>query len=121
MLRSSGLGATFLSALSKISTTLVGFAFIDDTDLITSGPNISLNEVLHQIQESLTAWEGGIHATGGAVEPLKSHWYLIDFKWVNGEPEYKSIDDTGDTCKCEIQEARLEPLSNYNHGKRNER
>jgi hypothetical protein len=95
MLCSSGLGATFLSALSKISTTLVGFAFVDDTDLITSGPNISLNKVLHQIQESLTAWEGGIHATGSAIEPLKSHWYLIDFKWVNGELVYKSIDDTG--------------------------
>jgi hypothetical protein len=41
MLRSAGLGATFVSALSKISTTLVGFAFVDDTDLIASGPNIS--------------------------------------------------------------------------------
>jgi hypothetical protein len=38
MLRAEGLGAEFQSALSKISTTLVGFAFVDDTDLVTSGP-----------------------------------------------------------------------------------
>jgi hypothetical protein len=80
MLRESGLGATFLSALSKISTTLVGFAFVDDTDLI---------------QNSLNAWEGGIRATGGAIEPKKSHWYLVDFIWKNGNPVYKKVDDIG--------------------------
>jgi hypothetical protein len=60
MLRETGLGATFLSALSQISTTLVGFAFVDDTDLITSGPRMPLKEVVSRIQESLNAWEGGI-------------------------------------------------------------
>jgi hypothetical protein len=27
------------------TTKLVGFAFVDDTDLITSGPNMSVDEV----------------------------------------------------------------------------
>jgi hypothetical protein len=58
-----------------------------------------LDEVLRQIQESLTAWEGGIHATGGAIEPLKSHWYLIDYHWVNGKPIYKSIEEAGRSLK----------------------
>jgi hypothetical protein len=95
MLRESGLGATFVSALSRMTTTLVGFAFVDDTDLITSGPLMSLQEVLSRIQQSLTAWEGGIRATGGAIEPRKSHWYLVDFDWRDGEPKYKSAEETG--------------------------
>jgi hypothetical protein len=60
MLRSQGLGASFISALSKLQTTLVGFAFVDDTDLVTSGPDMSIQEVKSRIQESLIAWEGGI-------------------------------------------------------------
>jgi hypothetical protein len=95
MLRSQGLGATFVSALSKLQTTLVGFAFVDDTELVTSGPEMSIEEVKACIQESLIAWEGGIRATGGAIEPRKSHWYLIDFDWKNGEPVYKRIQETG--------------------------
>jgi hypothetical protein len=27
-------------------------------------------------------WEGGIRATGGALNPSKSYWYMIDFKWI---------------------------------------
>jgi hypothetical protein len=78
---SSGLGATFLSPLSRKTTTLVGFAFVDNTDLITLGPQMSLQEVLSCIQQLLTAWEGGIHATVSAIEPRrKSHWYLLGMK-----------------------------------------
>jgi hypothetical protein len=69
MLRSQGLGASFVSALSRQHTTLVGFAFVDDTDLVTLGHDMSLEEVKSRIQESLIAWEGGIRATGGAIEP----------------------------------------------------
>jgi hypothetical protein len=58
MLRAEGLGAKFQSTLSKISTTLVGFAFVDDTDLVTSGSRMELNEVISRIQHALTAWEG---------------------------------------------------------------
>jgi hypothetical protein len=56
MLRSQGLGASFVSALSKLQTTLVGFAFL------------TIEEVKSRIQESLIAWEGGIQATGGAID-----------------------------------------------------
>jgi hypothetical protein len=69
MLRSQGLGASFVSALLKLQTTLVGFAFVDDTDLVTSGPDMSIEDVKSCIQESLIAWEGGIQATGGAIKP----------------------------------------------------
>jgi hypothetical protein len=38
-------------------------------------------------------WEGGIRATGGAIEPDKSSWYLIDFVWHQGKWTYVTIDD----------------------------
>jgi hypothetical protein len=36
--------------------------------------------VLMKFPQALDLWEGGIRATGGAIVPEKSHWYLIDFK-----------------------------------------
>jgi hypothetical protein len=99
MLRAQGLGAKFESALSRVATVLVGFAFVDDTDLITSKPRISLESVLERIQNALTAWEGGIRASGGAIEPKKSHWYLVDFGWKDGQPYYLSTAQTGGELK----------------------
>jgi hypothetical protein len=112
MLRSQGLGASFVSALSKLQTTLVGFAFVDDTDLVTSGPDMSIEDVKSRIQESLIAWEGGIQATGGAIKPRKSHWYLVDFDWKNGEPVYKQIQDTGGELRVRDLHGTLQALKN---------
>jgi hypothetical protein len=36
----------------------------------------------HEMQAVMDTWEGRIRATGGALEPSKCHWYLIDFKWI---------------------------------------
>jgi hypothetical protein len=110
MLREAGLGATFLSALSQISTTLVGFAFVDDTDLITSGPRMPLKEVLSTIQESLNAWKGGIRATGGAIEPTKSHWYLVDFAWKHGNPVYKTVEEIGASLQVRDPYGVVQPV-----------
>jgi hypothetical protein len=37
------------------------------------------------MQGGIDYWEGGIRATGGALIPSKSHWYLLDFIWENGQ------------------------------------
>ena len=51
-----------------------------------------VQEVAGRMQRSLTAWEGGLHATGGgAIVPEKSHWYLIDFVWTDGQWRYASL------------------------------
>jgi hypothetical protein len=111
MLRAEGLGAKFQSALSKISTTLVGFAFVDNTDLVTSGPRMELNEVISRIQHALTAWEGGIRATGGAIEPTKSHWYLVDFGWKDGQPVYRTIQETGGHLQVQDPSGTIQSLN----------
>jgi hypothetical protein len=103
MLRSKGLGAKFTSSISHHTTDLVGYAFVDDTDLVASKPSISPEEVNVSIQNSLTAWEGGIRATGGAIVPEKSHWYLVDFGWKDGVPFYQPVQNSPGTL--EVQDA----------------
>jgi hypothetical protein len=110
MLRAQGFGAQFHSALTRLSTTLVGFAFVDDTDLVTSGPRIGLDEVVQRIQNALTAWEGGIRATGGAIEPKKSHWYLVDFGWKDGQPVYRTTNETGGQLCVRDPAGDIQPL-----------
>jgi hypothetical protein len=38
-------------------------------------------------------WEGGLKATGGALVPAKSYWYLIDFIWTGKEWKYATKED----------------------------
>jgi hypothetical protein len=63
----------------------VGYAFIDDTDLIQSySDQQSIEEVISEMQQSLDTWEGGLHATGGAIAPGKSFWTMVAFHWSSG-------------------------------------
>ena len=95
MLREEGYGAFFEASISGERLTFVGYAFVDDTDLVTNleNQNASYREVAVSMQESLTAWEGGIRAMGGAIEPEKSHWYLIDFVWQYGTWRYATVQE----------------------------
>ena len=96
MLRAEGYGAFFEASISKERMSFVGYAFVDDTDLVVTAKSDSdtFTEVADAMQGSLTAWEGGICATGGAIEPSKSHWYLIDFEWKYGNWRYCTIEET---------------------------
>jgi hypothetical protein len=92
MLRSMELGARFCSPISKKEMLLVGFGFVDDTDLAVSHEKCrTAQEAAHKLQEAVSAWEGGLRVTGGALEPAKSLWYPIEFGWKAGEPYYKSV------------------------------
>ena len=89
MLRREGYGAVFESAISRERVSFVGYSFVDDTDLVTTeGLLAGHRSVGHKMQGALDAWEGGIRATGGAIVPEKSFWYLVDFKWKHGKWQY---------------------------------
>jgi hypothetical protein len=82
MLRKEKAGAEFVSPITKHTLALVGYAYVDDTDIIThikDGGNSPA--VVQQIQHDINLWEGGLAATGGQLEPTKTFWYNIDFKW----------------------------------------
>ena len=88
-------GALFLTAISAATVTMVGFAFVDDTDLIITASNelIDGETIAGRMQEAATTWEGCLKATGGALRPDKSHWYLIDFVWNKTKWEYRDKEE----------------------------
>ena len=45
------------------------------------------------LQDVVDHWEGGVRATGGALVPTKSWWYLIDFVWEDNKWRYSSKED----------------------------
>ena len=75
MLRAEGYGAFFKTAISGITVTFVGYAFVNDTDIIAASQDEKATgaQVATLLQDSITAWEGGIRATGGAIVPEKMH------------------------------------------------
>jgi hypothetical protein len=84
MLYTAGYGMTIMSAVSGTLVVIAcfAFAFIDDTDVIHSQTNTTGEQIGHEMQVVMDTWEGRIRATSGALEPSKSHWYLINFKWI---------------------------------------
>jgi hypothetical protein len=85
--------------LSGEKVGFVGYSFVDDTDLGICGKHLTDHaEVAADMQRSIDCWEGGLRATGGAIAPEKTFWYLIDYKWTNGIPSYKSVTE----CPAEI-------------------
>jgi hypothetical protein len=93
-------GLFFHAALTGDEVRFVGYAFVDDTDLFASldRSDATGSDVAAALQKSLDLWEGGIRATGGAIELDKSFWYLIDFVWHQGKWTYATIDD----CPAEL-------------------
>jgi hypothetical protein len=100
LLRAEGCGAFFRAALTGDEVRFVGYAFVDDTDLFASldQSDATGSDVAAALQKSLDLWEGGIRATGSAIELDKSFWYLIDFVWHQGKWTYATIDD----CPAEL-------------------
>jgi hypothetical protein len=95
MIRGQGCGSFFESAITREGLNFVGFAFVDDTDLVASNfKNLTGDQVVQEIQLALSAWQGGLAASGGALAPEKSHWYFVDFKWQNGSASYKKCATT---------------------------
>ena len=83
MMRTAGFGFSILTALTLVTVSFICYAFVDDTDVVHIGRDVNVTgeEILLQMQEVVNHWEGGLKATDGALVPLKSYWYLIDFVW----------------------------------------
>ena len=117
MMHTHGHGVNIISALSMSLVSLACFAFVDDTDVVHSARTSSTpgEEVIPEMQEVVDRWEGGLRATGGALVPSKSYWYLIDFKWRNGKWLYRSRQEMPgdihirDSDDSQVLLTRLEP------------
>ena len=74
MMHTAGHGVRVTSALTNTIISLVGFAFVDDTDLFCAGatPTTTGAALAADFQGALDRWSGGLRATGGALAPTKS-------------------------------------------------
>jgi hypothetical protein len=97
MLRTAENGAHIISAISKERSSIIAFAFVDDTDLPCADfrdADILTEEVMEQMQEAIDRWEGGLKTTGGAIAPEKSWVYPIDFDFTpDGTWYYRSPEE----------------------------
>ena len=99
LLRKKGYGCELVDPISGKHYKLVGYAFIDDTDIIESKPSyVDSIQTSQTLQQAMDVWEGSLNATCGAVVPKKTYWYLIDFHWEAGIWRYCSIKD----CPAEL-------------------
>ena len=86
---------SMISVLSLSLIQLVGFAFVDDTDLFCAGKTATTSgETLSpDFQAALHRWTGGLIATSGFIAAEKSFCYLIDFKWNGSSWEYWKVEE----------------------------
>ncbi len=100
MLKAAGFGFKVTNVMSKEQFAFVCYAFVDDTDLVHSSSEDSpmddygMTDIIQEMQSVVDTWEGGLRASGGALVPSKSYWYLIHFQFKNNKWRYASIEDT---------------------------
>ena len=81
MMRATGFGATFLSAMSVTLITFICYAFVDNNDVVHTAQDVHTTgiTIMKEMQTVINHWEGGLQAIGGTIVPKKSYWYLIDW------------------------------------------
>jgi hypothetical protein len=91
MLKTAGFGVQSFSAITKTALRFLGFSFVDDTDVVHAAPSVHTpgEGVFPPMMELFTHWEGGVKATGGALRPDKSYWWLLDFRWTSSKWVYR--------------------------------
>jgi hypothetical protein len=52
---------------------------------------IAIHEVVHRLETLAQHWEKLLYSTGGAINYLKSAWFVIAWKWVNGHAKLVPI------------------------------
>jgi hypothetical protein len=92
----AGNGGHFVSPIIKEYSHTVGFAFVDDTELIhvdmrhTETEQIAMNKM----QKTIDRWEGGLKTSRGTIVNSKSWVYPIIFDFdAQGKWKYKKAED----------------------------
>lgn len=72
----------------------MGYAFVDDTDLIQSRLQEDPEQARQQLQEAIDTWEFSLKATCGTLVPEKTVWWLVSFCWNGDSWSYASVQDS---------------------------
>ena len=117
MMRKAQHGLQIISAITREKSTIVAFAFVDDTDLIQGSLGdtaLSAEAVMEEMQLAISRWEGGLKATGGAIVPEKSFVYSIDFKFNRARKvSYKLVEEINATYEVPNAEGELVELRQF--------
>ena len=108
ILKEDGFGTFFQTALSNHMIRIVGYAFVDDTDLIQMAKDgQKFVEVNVEMQKAMDLWEGLIKNTGGALATDKCRWWGIDFSRTNGKWRYRTKEELeGELTAIDTHETR---------------
>jgi hypothetical protein len=99
-------GLKMITPISNVPISFVRYSFVDDTDLVQSTDD-NVQNTICTLQESINTWEGCLKATGGALGPDKSYWYLVSFNWCGGQWRYAPVIDIPDIIYMkDIKEVR---------------
>jgi hypothetical protein len=92
IMRNLGFGLNATSSLSAVTLSLVGFAFVDNTDLVNVAKSVLTKgeDHLQNSQSCVDWWVSLMEATGGGLRVDKSFWVFIDFEFRNGSWKYRS-------------------------------
>ena len=94
ILHKRGFAVDYCTSISKQIFHMVGFAYVDDCDLIQSGSDPV--SVLQSMQRLINSWGSLMEVTGGAISVDKSWWYLIDCVWKRGKWVANDVDSAID-------------------------
>jgi hypothetical protein len=102
MLKTAGFGFKVRTVMSGTEFSFVCYTFVDDSDMVhSSQANITPDDtdmettaLVHEMQQVVDTWEGGLRASGGALVPAKSYWFLIHFIFERNGWRYASIAET---------------------------
>ena len=113
MMRKHSHGAVFRLAITGPDVRMVGFAFVDDSDILQTASHLDgdIDELLLQAQTGLDCFVGGMAATGGQVKPIKCWWYLINFLWKDGKWFYDNQTNTSPQMTVKLPNGERVPLS----------
>ena len=93
-MRKRGYGAFLRSCISLIALILVCFMWVDDQQYqqyqqTAKSVDDSGESVVDETQAGLDYWVGFLTTTGGAINPEKSCWCLLDYRCIGKQWVYR--------------------------------
>lgn len=95
--KSLGFGATVVDPVNATQSHTVGCLYVDDTDLYCMDESLTtIPQVAATASRQISWWSRLLNATGGAIKPEKSFWYLLAYRCIDGVWSYEDTMESVD-------------------------
>lgn len=83
------------SAMYGKSMDILGFMYVDDTDLLCFGNHRQQRqEIEGKLLNMVHCWQNALVTAGGTLIPEKCYWYSVNYIWTNGQCKYDQSSNT---------------------------